>query len=190
MSVATEILEFWFDDSANENASGYRQIWFQPDDDFRQSAQRFEADYERAARGELSEWRQNPEGALALILLLDQFPNLLFPKTARAFESDELAREIAHEAIGKGFDQHFSDIHRWFFYLPLEHSENLSDQRRAVELFGALEPNETNAVGLDFAKRHQRVIERFGRFPNRNQALGRQDTPEESEFLAGPDAPF
>ena len=189
MSTPIKILQFWFDADNNETAS-YRQIWFQPDANFRQEAQRFEADYESASRGELSDWQRNPEGALALILLLDQFPNLLFPKSARAFESDELAREVTYQALENGFDQQFPDIHRWFFYLPLEHSENLHDQQRAVELFGALEQNEINAVGLDFAKRHQRVIERFGRFPNRNQALGRQSTPAEEEFLAGPDAPF
>lgn len=189
MSTVAEILAFWFDTSATEDAN-YRNIWFQPDDEFRQSAQRFIADYERAARGELKNWQQTPDGALALILLLDQFPNLLFPRTARAFESDELAREVTKRALENKFDQQFPDIYRWFFYLPLEHSEDLDDQNRAVELFRALEPNETNAEGLDFAKRHQRVIARFGRFPNRNQALGRENTPEETEFLAGPDAPF
>ena len=189
MSTPAEILRFWFDTDDTETAS-YRHIWFQPDANFRQAAQRFEADYERAARGELGDWQQNSAGALALILLLDQFPNLLFPKSARAFESDELAREVTYQALKNGFDQQFPDIYRWFFYLPLEHSENLDDQRRAVELFGALAPNKINAEGLDFAKRHQRVIERFGRFPNRNQALERQSTPAEKEFLAGPDAPF
>ena len=189
MPMPTEILQFWFATAQVEDAA-YRNIWFAPDDNFRQSAQRFEADYERAARGELSAWQQNPEGALALILLLDQFPNLLFPGSARAFESDERAREVTDAALKNRFDQQLPDIYRWFFYLPLEHSENLDDQKRAVALFATLEQNSTNREGLDFARRHQRVIERFGRFPNRNQALGRQNTPAEEEFLAGPDAPF
>lgn len=91
MSTPAEILQFWFDTAEIEDAA-YRNIWFAPDEEFRQSAQRFHADYERAARGELSDWQQNHEGALALILLLDQFPNLLFPDSARAFASDERAR--------------------------------------------------------------------------------------------------
>ena len=107
-----------------------------------------------------------------------------------AFATDEAARAAAKRAIENGFDQNFPELHRWFFYLPLEHSENIEDQRAAVELFRALSPNDINATGLDFAERHLRVIERFGRFPNRNAALGRQSTPDEEEFLAGPDAPF
>ncbi len=97
---------------------------------------------------------------------------------------------MTYQALEDSFDQQFSEIQRWFFYLPLEHSENLDDQNRAVALFSALTPDKTNLVGLDFAERHRRVIERFGRFPNRNAALGRENTPEETEFLVGPDAPF
>ena len=125
------------------------------------------------------------------MLLLDPFSNPHPSRPGRcAFASDEAAREATKQAIQRGFDQEFPELYRWFFYLPLEHSENLDDQRASVKLFATLTPSELNAIGLDYAKRHLRVIERFGRFPNRNAALGRQSTAEETEFLAGPDAPF
>ena len=124
------------------------------------------------------------------MLLLDQFSNLIHRGGPGAFASDEAARAVTKRAIERGFDQEFPELFRWFFYLPLEHSEDLEDQRASVALFEALTPNEQNAVGLDYAKRHLRVVERFGRFPNRNEALGRESTPEELEFLASPAAPF
>jgi uncharacterized protein (DUF924 family) len=191
MQSYEKILEFWFGAPESETYGQFRAVWFQPDEAFVQEArERFADDYERAQNGELDDWQETPRGALALILLLDQFSHLLYRDTARAFEADEAARRVTKSALERGFDQEFPDIFRWFFYLPLEHSENLEDQRRAVELFRALPKNEINATGLDYAERHLRVIERFGRFPNRNAALGRKSTPEEEEFLAGPDAPF
>ena len=186
-----DVLDFWFGRATDPDYGQYRQIWFQPDEDFiTQARERFSEAYRRAAAGELDSWQQTPEGSLALVLLLDQFSNLIHRGEAGAFASDEAAREATKRAIERGFDQEFPELHRWFFYLPLEHSENLDDQRASVQLFRALTPNELNAIGLDYAERHLRVIERFGRFPNRNAALGRQSTAEEEEFLAGPDAPF
>lgn len=191
MLTPNDILEFWFGRKTDSDYGQYRPIWFQPDDAFiAEARKRFSDIYQRAADDELDNWQQNPEGALALVLLLDQFSNLIHRGGAGAFASDEAARKVAKQAIKNGFDQQFPELHRWFFYLVLEHSENLEDQRAAVELFRALTPNDINAMGLDYAKRHLRVIERFGRFPNRNAALGRKSTFEEEEFLAGPDAPF
>lgn len=191
MTTPRDVLDFWFGRETDDDYGQYRAVWFQPDETFlKQARERFSAAYQRAANGELDSWQETPEGALALVLLLDQFSNLIHRGTAGAFAGDEAAREATRRAIERGFDQKFPELHRWFFYLPLEHSENLDDQRDAVELFRALTPNVLNAVGLDYAERHLRVIERFGRFPNRNAALGRQSTPEEEEFLAGPDAPF
>jgi uncharacterized protein (DUF924 family) len=191
MQSAEKILEFWFGAPDDETYGQYRAVWFQPDEAFvNEARERFADDYERAKNGELDDWQETPRGALALVLLLDQFSHLLYRNTARAFEADKAALRVTKLALERGFDQEFPEIFRWFFYLPLEHSENLEDQHRAVELFRALPQNETNATGLDYAERHLRVIERFGRFPNRNAALGRQSTPEEEEFLAGPDAPF
>jgi len=191
MLTPNDILDFWFLPKADPDHGKYRAIWFQPDEAFiAETRERFADIYQRAADGELNDWQQTPEGALALVLLLDQFSNLVHRGTADGFASDAAARKATKQAIERGYDQHFPELHRWFFYLPLEHSENLEDQHEAVELFGALTPNEQNLIGLDYAKRHLRVIERFGRFPNRNAALGRKSTLEEEEFLAGPDAPF
>lgn len=191
MTSPRDVLDFWFGREVDPDYGQYRAVWFQPDETFlAQAREGFSETYERAASGELDNWQQTPEGALALVLLLDQFSNLIHRGEAGAFASDEEAREVTMRAIDQGFDQEFPELHRWFFYLPLEHSENLDDQRASVRLFGALTPNELNAIGLDYAERHLRVIERFGRFPNRNKALGRPSTPEEEEFLAGPDAPF
>lgn len=191
MNTPADVLEFWFGRESDPDYGQYRAVWFQPDEDFIGAVrERFSETYQRAARGELDDWQETPEGALALILLLDQFSNLLYRGEAGAFASDEAARKVTKAALERGDDQRFPEIHRWFFYLPLEHSEDIDDQYKAVELFGALTPNEQNAVALDYAERHLRVIERFGRFPNRNEALGRKSTPEEEEFLAGPDAPF
>lgn len=191
MKTPQDILEFWFGRKSDPDYGQYRQVWFQPDEEFIAAAREHFSDiFQQAANGELDDWQQTPEGAFALILLLDQFSNLIHRGGPGAFASDEAARKITKLALERGFDQQFPELHRWFFYLPLEHSENLDDQHTAVKLFSALTPNEQNAIGLDYAKRHLRVIERFGRFPNRNAALGRKSTPEEEEFLAGPDAPF
>lgn len=191
MASDDAVLEFWFGAPETEIYGRFRAIWFNPDEAFiNEARERFTKVYEQAKNGELEAWQENPRGALALILLLDQFSNLINRGGAGAFEADEAARRVTNLALERGYDQEFSDIFRWFFYLPLEHSENLEDQHRAVALFRALPHNEINASGLDYAERHLRVIERFGRFPNRNAALGRKSTPEEEEFLAGPDAPF
>lgn len=186
-----DVLDFWFGRATDPGYGQYRQIWFQPDEDFiTQAREQFSNAYQRTAAGELESWQETPEGSLALVLLLDQFSNLIHRGESGAFASDEAAREATKRAIERGFDGEFPELHRWFFYLPLEHSENLEDQHASVQLFAALTPSELNAIGLDYAKRHLRVIERFGRFPNRNAALGRESTSEEEEFLAGPDAPF
>lgn len=191
MATPDDIIDFWFLPQTDSGYGKYRDIWFRPDDAFiAEVKERFSDVFHRAAAGELDHWQETPEGALALILLLDQFSNLIYRGEAGGFASDEAARAIAKTALKRGYDQLFPEQIRWFFYLPLEHSEDLIDQYTTVGLFAMLTPNETNATGLDYAKRHLRVIQRFGRFPNRNEALGRKSTPEEEEFLAGPDAPF
>lgn len=191
MSRPEDVLEFWFGKPGEEGYGEFRKAWFGPDEDFdARFRERFLEDFEEAAAGRLKDWEQTPEGALALIILLDQGSSMLFRGNRRAFETDPLSLAVARRALERGFDQRFPELHRWFFYLPFEHSEDPADQARAVELFSRLEPTEANLLALDYAVRHQRVIERFGRFPNRNAALGRESTPEELEFLAGPDAPF
>ena len=191
MKTPREVLDFWFGKQSDPDYGQYRQTWFQPDDAFIETArEQFAPTFVLANDGNLDDWQETPEGALALVLLLDQFSNLIHRGGPGAFASDEAARAATKRAIERGFDQEFPELFRWFFYLPLEHSEDLEDQRACVALFEALTPNEQNAVGLDYAKRHLRVVERFGRFPNRNEALGRESTPEELEFLASPAAPF
>jgi len=140
---------------------------------------KFEPTHHRAARGEYDAWAQTPEGALALLILLDQFPRNLYRNSAHAFATDPKARSIALAAIEKGFDRQVESLMRNFFYLPFEHSEDLADQDYGVVLCAETgEPDD-----LKWARLHRDIIARFGRFPHRNAALGRTTTPEEQEFL-------
>ena len=142
-------------------------------------ALRFEPAHHAAARGEHDAWMATPEGALALLILLDQFPRNLFRDSAHAFATDGKALAVAKHAIGEGFDAQVEPDLRPFVYMPLMHSEALSDQDASVVLFEALGA-QTN---LDFANIHRDIIARFGRFPHRNAVLGRKTTPEEQAFL-------
>ena len=135
--------------------------------------------------GELGRWRETPLAALALILVLDQFPRNMFRGTARAFSSDPPALAAARKMTEKGFDRLLTPAERTFAYLPFQHAEDLAAQRRALELCGALD-----AGVFGYAKRHYEIIARFGRFPHRNSILGRESTAEELEFLRGPGSSF
>ncbi|MBI2715496.1 MAG: DUF924 family protein [Rhizobiales bacterium] len=167
-----EVVAFWRDAGP--------QRWFTKDaafdDDIRR---RFLGLHETAAAGKLSHWEQTAEGALALLILLDQFPRNMFRGQARAFASDPLARAIAAGALVRGFDAQAPDGMRGFFYLPFEHSENLADQERCVAFHKAI----GDVDGLKWAEIHTDIIRRFGRFPHRNAALGRATTPDEQAFL-------
>ncbi|MCB1783267.1 MAG: DUF924 domain-containing protein [Alphaproteobacteria bacterium] len=177
-----EVLAFWFEETAPAQ-------WFQKNDAFDEEIrERFFVTYEMAASGLCEEWRKDSDGALALCLVLDQFPRNMFRNSPRAFDTDAAALLISKEAIHKGFDQILQPIRRRFLYLPFEHSENLQDQNRSVELFGTMK--DTDPLGYEYAIRHLRVIEKFGRFPHRNAVLGRANTPEEDEYLATPGAGF
>jgi uncharacterized protein (DUF924 family) len=168
-----EIVAFWRDAGPKK--------WFKKDAAFdAEIARRFMPAYEAAAAGVLSEWEATAEGALALLLLLDQFPRNMFRNSARAFAADPLARAVADRAIGRGFDMTFP-AERGFFYLPFEHSELLADQDRCVALCRAT----GNADTLKWAELHADIIRRFGRFPHRNSVLGRATTADEQEFLDG-----
>ena len=138
----------------------------------------FLATYAAAAAGTLA-WDDDPEGALALVIVLDQFPRNMFRDSARAFATDPLARTVASRAIARGFDQKVVLAERSFFYLPFEHSEALADQERCV----ALNRASGDADAVKWAEIHADIIHRFGRFPHRNRALGRATTPEEQAFL-------
>lgn len=154
-------------------------MWFAKDAAFDQRfRERFLAAHEAAAAGALSHWRETPQGALALAILLDQFPRNAFRGTARMYATDDLARRIADKAIQDGFDLRVETRMSLFFYLPFAHSENMADQERSVTLARRLgEPN------LSHARHHKDIIQRFGRFPHRNPILGREMKPEEQRYL-------
>jgi uncharacterized protein (DUF924 family) len=159
--------------------------WFAADPDFDSTLhESFAVPHGQAACGKLSSWEQDASGALALILLTDQIPRNIFRHSAHAFATDEMARNIADRALARGFDQATEPGLRVFFYLPFEHHEDASSQARAVALCEKLS-TETGAKNwLDYARLHQGLISRFGRFPHRNLVLGRVSTPEEITYLA------
>jgi len=181
MTDPREVLDFWFSPEVEEN-------WFQPSPALdAEITERFGALLEKAVKGGLAEWEAIADGALALVILLDQFPRNMFRDSPRAFASDGLALGVAGRAIEQGHDLAVPIERRVFFYLPLEHSEAIEDQNRCCALTA-----ERCDIGnyLDYAERHRAVIERFGRFPHRNAVLGRQSTQEEIEYLEGRDEPF
>jgi uncharacterized protein (DUF924 family) len=172
----SEVVAFWREAGAAK--------WFAKDDAFDAAIrERFEALHLAAARGELAEWSEKSEGALALLLLLDQFPRNLFRGSAHAFATDPLALSLARAAIAAGHDAAAPADLRVFFYLPFEHSEALADQDHCVALCQALDA-ETGSEWAKWAKLHRDIIVRFGRFPHRNAMLGRESTEEELVFLA------
>jgi uncharacterized protein (DUF924 family) len=174
MSLAAppEITEFW------RNAGPDK--WFVANEDFDHEIRtRFLTTHEAAARGELAPWEQSPQGALALLILLDQFPRNMFRHTARAFATDANARRLAENALTLSFDRSVDEAVRPFIYLPFMHSEALADQDRCLQLFGAL----GDAEQLKYAVVHREIISRFGRFPHRNLVLGRVTTPAEQRFI-------
>ncbi|MGD9538507.1 MAG: DUF924 family protein [Alphaproteobacteria bacterium] len=168
------LLGYWFNPATEKR-------WFAPPDAAfdAEIADRFAELYADARAGGLDYWRETPRGTLALVVALDQFPRHMFRGTARAFEADEEARAVADHAVALQQDRPLAPVERRFLYLPFMHSENLDDQHRACALFAALDDPE----GLKAAEEHRAVIERFGRFPHRNAALGRASTPEEQAFL-------
>jgi uncharacterized protein (DUF924 family) len=176
-----DVLHFWF---AGDPAT-HRKEWFEKSDDFDASCGRFGDALQAAKEGNFDHWAETPHGALALIVLLDQFSRNLYRNSAEAFAADAKAREIARATIARNFDLALGPVERMFVYLPFEHSEDLSDQDRAVRLFVLL-----GEEMAGYAEDHRTVIRRFGRFPHRNAALGRTSSHEELDYLAKPDAGF
>ncbi|MBZ4423009.1 DUF924 family protein [Myxococcus sp. RHSTA-1-4] len=196
MASAEEVLGFWFgqppDPILNPASAHPRERWFLRNAAFDEECQRRFLDaHEAAAAGLLRDWREEPRSCVALLLLLDQIPRNVFRGTPRAFATDALAREVARYALARGLDVTLPPVWRWFMYLPFEHSEEVHDQRLAVALFEMLALYHPDSrESLDYARRHRDVIERFGRFPHRNAALGRPSTPEEERFLQEPGSSF
>ncbi len=171
-----DILDFWFEETQP-------QQWFQVNDAFDLLVlDRFSEIYKVAVSGQFDEWQKNADGALAFCILLDQMPRNMFRGTSKAFETDKKSLICAKYAVSKGLDQVLSLQKRRFVYLPFEHSENINDQRRCVELFEKMK--EDDPLGHDYALRHLKIIEKYNRFPHRNKILNRDNTPEEEEYLA------
>jgi len=188
---ARAVLEFWFGHPDSPEHGAARPQWFTKDPQFDAAIrERFGGLVERARAGELDAWEREPESALALILVCDQFPRNLYRGDPRAFELDSRALALVQRFVERGWDRNLSPVQRTFVYLPFEHSESIADQRRAVSLFESIRDDSFGAQGYDYALRHLRVIERFGRFPHRNDALGRESTPEEIAFLREPGSSF
>jgi len=185
----TAVLDYWFGaDRARPLAA--RDFWFRKsaivDSEIRA---RFGATVEEALAGRLEEWRAEPGGTLALILLLDQFTRNIFRDTSRAFAGDVAALGHARSLVESGAHRQFEPVERWFIYLPFEHSERLSDQRQSLQLFGELAADGLDGA-LEWAQKHYDVIRRFGRFPHRNELLGRASTADELAFLQQPGSRF
>ena len=198
-NVRDEILEFWFGDDPDdaEVAAAKAELWWghSPATD-EMLRERFGAAAAAAAAGQLENLTETPRGRLALILLLDQLPRAIHRDTPGAFAQDAAARTLVEQGLESGADGLLRPIERLFFYLPLEHSEDLEDQDRSVELFRELaesipegqRPTFSNFV--DYAQKHRDVVASFGRFPHRNRILGRESTAEEIAFLEEPGSSF
>lgn len=190
--LARDILTFWFGgDPASPLAN--RERWFKQNDDFdREVRERFAGPLEEAAGGAFTDWPAQPRGALAYIILIDQFSRNIHRDDPRAFAADPLALQVSQAGLARGQDAALPLVQRWFFTLPLMHSEDLAHQDLSLEKILALavaaegegqELQEVMAEVLVFAAKHREVIARFGRFPHRNAVLGRENTPEELKFL-------
>ena len=179
METPQSILDFWWGEAASK--------WWAKDPAFDlEVKRRFEPTLEAAIRGELNDWREEPESCLAYIVLLDQFSRNIYRDSARSFAQDAQALTASLEGQAKLFDRKLSPSQRVFFYMPMMHSENRKMQARSLAAYEKLGEKEN----LDFAKQHADIVERFGRFPHRNKYLGRLSTPEELEFLKQPHSSF
>ena len=175
--TADDILEFWFSEESKAH-------WFASTPEYDcQVKERFESAWQQAGAGELADWEETALGALALVILLDQMPLNMFRDQPESFSTEEQSRHVARRAIGNGFDIELADEYMAFLYLPFMHSESIEDQDRSVMLFETAGLNNN----LKWARGHRDIVKRFGRFPHRNQILGRKSTPEEAEWLASPE---
>jgi uncharacterized protein (DUF924 family) len=175
-----DVLDFWFLPLDDPGHGKPRDIWWSGPAEFdAEIRSRFSAPFDRALDGAFDSWRHSPDGALALILLCDQFPRNMHRRSARAFAGDAKALEVARLALARSYPAAFNLTMRLFFYMPFQHSEALADQELGCALFAAFEDEET----MKHAVEHRDVIVRFGRFPHRNDALGRVCTEDELAYL-------
>jgi uncharacterized protein (DUF924 family) len=184
--LADDILDFWL--GAGTSA---RDEWFRKDPAFDAAIRtHFGETVEAALGGGYAQWTAEPRGALALVLLLDQFTRNLFRGTPRMFAGDARALAIADAAVAAGQDRALGSFERWFLYMPFEHAEDLGAQEQSIALFSRLAEETGIESPLEWAEKHAAVVRRFGRYPHRNAILGRASTPEEITFLALPGSSF
>lgn len=175
------ILIFWFEDHGPED-------WYKKDDGFDQEIrEKFFPLYESLKDGNVEKMIETPATALAYIILFDQFPRNMFRGTPQAFARDDLALSLAKLSVARGYDQEFENTKRAFFYIPFMHSEDINDQKECVRLCKNMDKEGTT---YEYAVKHLEVIEKFGRFPHRNEILDRKNTTAEEEYLSRPDAGF
>jgi len=190
-AAAEAVVDFWFGSPGSAEHGSARKAWFAKDAAFDADIrERFGTLIEQALRGELDDWGGAPRSAIAQVLVLDQFTRNAFRDTPRAFAGDTLALATATAAIDAGEDRALDRYERWFLYMPFEHAEDRAVQERSLALFGGLTA-ETGVPGnLEWAQKHAAIVRRFGRFPHRNEILGRASTPEELAFLREPGSRF
>ncbi|MEN8171234.1 MAG: DUF924 family protein [Pseudomonadota bacterium] len=169
----TNILHFWYSERV-------RPLWFRSTPQFdKEIRQRFEATWQAARDGRLAHWESDADGALALVIVLDQFPLNMYRKQAQSFSTEAQAREVARRAIDRGWDSELNASGKAFLYLPFMHSENLDDQDRSIALYEAAGLKDN----MRYARHHREIVRRFSRFPHRNDTLGRESTKEELAWL-------
>ncbi len=199
LTSATDILYFWFGDLDADGMAdeAHSSQWWQKSEAFDTLIrERFARLHDRAVLGHLDHWTHTPDGRLAFVILLDQFSRNMFRDTPQMYAADPLALTVAKEGIEQRVDIQLPFHHRVFLYMPLMHAENLETQNRCVELFERLAEQsrgraaEAARGNLDFAIAHRDIVARFGRFPHRNEILGRESTPEEKAFLEQPGSSF
>ena len=184
---ARAVLDFWFGPAPHAT----RAEWFRKDPAFDAAIrERFAATIAEGLAGGLGDWCADAHGALARVIVLDQFTRNVFRDTPRAFAGDALALEAAGAAVDAGFDRSLDPYERWFLYLPFEHAEDAAAQARSLALFGALARETGLRAPLEWAEKHAAVVRRFGRYPHRNAVLGRASTAGEIAFLREPGSSF
>ena len=187
MHQALDVLDFWFGATPGPR----RKAWFEKSALFDESIRaRFLPLVNQAAQGRLASWAEDPKQALALIVVTDQFPRNLFRGSGRAFATDPMALALANQVVERGWDARMLPVERMFIYLPFEHSESIAGQDRSCELFAPLNTFPETSDAVEYSEKHRIIVKRFGRFPHRNAALGRESTPEEIEFLKQPGSGF
>jgi uncharacterized protein (DUF924 family) len=183
-SRAGEVLDFWFGREGEPEYGQFRDEWFRKDPAFdARVTEQFADLYEEAAGGNLEGWRNDAVSCLALVILLDQFPRNMFRGDGRTHAEDGRALGASKYAVEHALDRELPAFQRMFLYMPFMHSENTDDQRRSVELFERLAGEVGAPDVVSYAVAHRDIVEQFGRFPHRNEILGRETTPEEAVFL-------